>query len=425
MMLLQGLSLILTWSYALIFWLLVGAFLPPRGSWPLKLAGFLLCGWLADAIIYPEEWHSVAFTMAGFFVYLLLFHRGNLTEKISVLLLFYPALVAVNYLMTDLGSRVFFALHPGINGEMVMDSPELQFASTATHALALALRLCFWLASWALLRKSLAKCETRLTARMWLLVDVIVLASTVAIFTIICFLPAAQSFLAYPICGAAIVASFGSMVLVTTLVDHLRTAATAREALLARDHLQARLADEERVRRVYHDLKNHLLLLEQGNGTAQNAAHELRTQIAGYEDYHHTGNDALDIILRDKARQAREKQIDLNAVVHFADGAFIAPLDLSTIFGNALDNAIEAAEKLPPDERLITLKAGTSHDMLVISCENSCACAPLPERTSKDDDFLHGFGLGNIRRAVAKYDGEVSVSTADGFFRLRIIIPLQ
>lgn len=273
MMLLQGLSLILTWSYALIFWLLVGAFLPPRGSWPLKLAGFLLCGWLADAIIYPEEWHSVAFTMAGFFVYLLLFHRGSLTEKISVLLLFYPALVAVNYLMTDLGSRVFFALHPGVNGEMVMDSPELQFASTATHTLALALRLCFWLASWALLRKSLAKCETRLTARMWLLVDVIVLASTVAIFTIICFLPAAQSFLAYPICGAAIVASFGSMVLVTTLVDHLRTAATAREALLARDHLQARLADEERVRRVYHDLKNHLLLLEQGNGAAQNAAH--------------------------------------------------------------------------------------------------------------------------------------------------------
>lgn len=237
MMLLQGFSLILTWSYALIFWLLVGAFLPPRGNWPLKLVGFLLCGWLADAIIYPEEWHSVAFTMAGFFVYLLLFHRGSLTEKISVLLLFYPALVAVNYLMTDLGSRVFFALHPGVNGEMVMDSPELQFASTATHTLALALRLCFWLASWVLLRKSLVRCETRLTARMWLLVDVIVLASTVAIFTIICFLPAAQGFLAYPICGAAIVASFGSMVLVTTLVDHLRTAATAREALLARDHL--------------------------------------------------------------------------------------------------------------------------------------------------------------------------------------------
>lgn len=45
MMLLQGFSLILTWSYALIFWLLVGAFLPPRGNWPLKLVGFLLCGW--------------------------------------------------------------------------------------------------------------------------------------------------------------------------------------------------------------------------------------------------------------------------------------------------------------------------------------------------------------------------------------------
>ncbi len=144
-----------------------------------------------------------------------------------------------------------------------------------------------------------------------------------------------------------------------------------------------------------------------------------------YETYYHTGNEFLDIIIRDKAQAAKEKKIDFSAVIHFKDGSFLEPLDISAIFGNALDNAIEASEKLPEDLRLITAKASRIHDMLVITVENNTPPDALSiKNTSKEDTFLHGFGLPNIKNAVAKYDGECIPRQKDGRFALKIMIPV-
>lgn len=101
-------------------------------------------------------------------------------------------------------------------------------------------------------------------------------------------------------------------------------------------YYQEKMKDEERVRSIYHDLKNHLLVMESRQNTEETRqmAETLRSQIAGYEDYVHTGNEFLDIILKDKAAKAREKQIDFSAMVDFHGIDFLEPLDISTIFGN-------------------------------------------------------------------------------------------
>ena len=173
-------------------------------------------------------------------------------------------------------------------------------------------------------------------------------------------------------------------------------------------------------------MKNHLLLLEKQDGSeARQIAAELRRQIAGYEDYIHTGNDFLDIVVRDKARQAKENQIDFSAVIHFEQGGFLEPVDISTIFGNALDNALEASLKLPPERRLITVKAECVRDMFSVMVENNC----LPdgsgyEKTSKEDKFLHGFGIRNIRQAVEKYSDQCLIRREKDYFQLKILLPL-
>lgn len=193
-------------------------------------------------------------------------------------------------------------------------------------------------------------------------------------------------------------------------------------------YYQEKQRDEERVRSIYHDMKNHLLLLQAqaGNGQeVQKSIQELQSQIQEYENYHHTGNEFLDIIIRDKAKTAQEKQIDFNAVISFEDGAFIDLLDISTIFGNALDNAIEASEKLPEDYRLITIRANRVRDMLVIIVENNAASEqPISGGTTKEDTFSHGFGLPNIRKAVERYGGQCSIKTENGMFILKILIPI-
>lgn len=184
---------------------------------------------------------------------------------------------------------------------------------------------------------------------------------------------------------------------------------------------------EERVRAIYHDMKNHLLLLEAAPQSQEMkaSAQALRAQIADYEDFVHSGNDFLDVILRAKAERARERHIAFSvAIAHFDKADFIAPLDLSTIFGNALDNAIEASEKLPQEERLMNLRVGVRRGLLAIAVENNMAAEPQPARTAKDDAFLHGFGLANIAGAVERYDGVMNTRAEDGSFRLEIAIPL-
>ena len=192
-------------------------------------------------------------------------------------------------------------------------------------------------------------------------------------------------------------------------------------------YYQEKMKDEERVRAIYHDLKNHLLVMESSQNTEEtrHMAKTLRVQIADYEDYLHTGNEFLDIILKDKAAKSHEKQIDFSAMVDFHGIGFMESLDISTIFGNAIDNAIEASENLPEYKRLITVKAERVRDMLLITIKNNMSPGShLTEQTTKKDRFLHGFGLPNIRKAVERYGGQCSIKTENGMFILKILIPI-
>lgn len=255
----------------------------------------------------------------------------------------------------------------------------------------------------------------------------LILASFVAIFTIIYFMPEDNA-IVYPICGASIFSSFGCMYLAAYIYDSMQNAYRIQQMESQRDYYKARIVEEERVRSIYHDLKNHLLVMESRQNTEETRqmAENLRSQIADYEDYVHTGNDFLDIILKDKAANAREKQIDFSTMVDFHGIDFMEPLDISTIFGNAIDNAIEASEKLPEDRRLITVRAERIRDMLLIIVENNTQPGNhLTEGTTKKDRFVHGFGIPNIKKAVEKYGGQCSFRQENETYLLKILLPFS
>ena len=199
-------------------------------------------------------------------------------------------------------------------------------------------------------------------------------------------------------------------------------------------YYEERLKDEQRVRGIYHDMKNHLLVLqaqlkEIGNTGDQKKKQEteemiakIRNQISDYEDYVQTGNAFLDVILRDKSRKAKAESIDFHTEIDFSKGDFVDALDISTIFGNALDNAIEACNNIPEEERYITVKAGEKNGFLVIRIANSAIDNNADCQTTKEDTFLHGFGLKNIKQAVEKYNGECNFQYIAGEFLLNIIM---
>lgn len=188
-------------------------------------------------------------------------------------------------------------------------------------------------------------------------------------------------------------------------------------------YYQEKLKDEEKVRSVYHDMKNHLLVLQRQINSPETAemVEKLQSQVAMYEDYEHTGNDILDIILKEKSETAREKHIALSVTADLNGVDFIEPLDVSTIFGNGLDNAIEASEKLPEEQRAILVKAGRVQNFFSVLIENSCLQNReyTKQRTTKSDDFLHGFGISNMRKAAEKYDGQLTIKCENEKFTLK------
>ena len=194
------------------------------------------------------------------------------------------------------------------------------------------------------------------------------------------------------------------------------------------EYYQDKQKDEERIKSIYHDMKNHLLVLEGKESTPETKkmAKKLHKQIEDYEDYIHTGNDFLDIIIKDKVKLAKEKNIDLTVMIDFSDIDTIEALDISTIFGNGIDNAIEAVEKLPEEKRVILIKAGKINDFISIVMENNYdeKAVSKNNKTTKKDTFLHGFGISNIRNATEKYGGTCTITKDKGKFVLKVLIPI-
>lgn len=192
-------------------------------------------------------------------------------------------------------------------------------------------------------------------------------------------------------------------------------------------YYQDKLKDEERIRSIYHDMKNHLLVFEGSQGTeaTRQMAKEIRSQIADYENYIHTGSNFLDILIKDKAEKSREKHIDFSASIDFDGIDFIEPLDISTLFGNGIDNAIEASEKLSVEQRVILVKAGKVQNFVSILVENNCSDeAHTVGHTTKGDKLLHGFGISNMQKTAEKYNGTCITAQANGKFTLKVLLPI-
>ena len=188
------------------------------------------------------------------------------------------------------------------------------------------------------------------------------------------------------------------------------------------------------IRRLHHDVKNHLLAIKSMAGDSAEIdqyLNELLPQFEGYEMQVHTGNQIVDAILSEKVRQGSQDGIRFNIVLDLTALQFMKGVDLITIFGNAADNAIEALRKLPEgEERYVYMKSSSFANNLLIKIENRYAGTVVMKNgvpvTSKKDSELHGIGVGSIRNAAARYGGTVGVKSDDDthLFTLTIMIPL-
>lgn len=180
-----------------------------------------------------------------------------------------------------------------------------------------------------------------------------------------------------------------------------------------------------------HDMKNALLAVlgTVSDGNAPAAEGKLRDMLQVATDNLqtvYTGRATVDAMLNVKARRMRDLHIRFEPICFLRKEMALDDIDFCIFLGNALDNAIEACEKLPEEKRYIQLKLLESDGTLSCSIENPTDGA-LPEngaRTTKHDRRRHGFGLENMREIVRKNGGEMETRSADGKFVLLAVFLL-
>ena len=182
-----------------------------------------------------------------------------------------------------------------------------------------------------------------------------------------------------------------------------------------------------------HDIKNHLsmtqMLLDEGHtDKAKEHINDLLGSIGSLSPKYVTGDEMLDIIISMKADRMDELNIRF-ALDGIADGGLnIKPMDMCSIFANALDNAIEASASC--EDPSITFGIRRTDKFFVIKITNSASgkvdTGKLLESsgyTSKGDKKHHGFGLMNIRRTVEDCNGILKASSEENSFTLSIMLP--
>ena len=181
----------------------------------------------------------------------------------------------------------------------------------------------------------------------------------------------------------------------------------------------------------YHDLKHQIALLrsEMPDEKRQDYLDRMENEISGFEVGVNTGNHIVDTILMDKAIQCIQKGIKLNCA---ADGRlieFMDPLDLSSLLGNLLDNAIEHVEKISnPEKRWIEFVIRRKNGFVIVGVGNSFEGEVVFQnglpRTTKADERFHGYGTKSIKNTVARYDGTVNFSAENGVFLVKMSFSL-
>lgn len=177
-------------------------------------------------------------------------------------------------------------------------------------------------------------------------------------------------------------------------------------------------------RGMIHDMKRHLQVLESGELPVEH----LKTYLGDMKEVLHqfsheiySSHPIVNVILHEKFEEARNKGIQVLCHMAPVDFTFMREIDLTVIFANLLDNAIEACEEVQ-GERRIELKVDQVHEFIVIVIRNTSKPYPQTKRSSKEGHS--GLGLKNVSQSIENYGGNIQVEAGECEFTIHLYLPM-
>lgn len=216
---------------------------------------------------------------------------------------------------------------------------------------------------------------------------------------------------------------------IRVLADHQKLERTAQLAEMRELYYQGLRREQDQVRTLRHDLRNHLTALQGllARGQTAQAAGYLE-QIAGSPwaqgNQQFCENETANVVLSSKVEAARRLGLQTEFQAALPRDLPIADPDLCALLGNAIDNAMEAAQKAA--NKKVRLRCRTDKGLFMLQVENALTGDERPDlSTTKKDKAAHGFGLAGMREIAARYGGSLEAGPREGRFELVVCLPLE
>lgn len=179
-----------------------------------------------------------------------------------------------------------------------------------------------------------------------------------------------------------------------------------------------------------HDYRNHInnmkIQLSQENYSGlSDYLNELADDLDTVDTVIKTGNVMADAILNSKLNVAEKMNVKLNVKANVPEALPMSDVELCSMLGNMLDNAVEACGTLPEEERFMRVYIGKLKGQLYLSVQNSAGKVRKSKNTylsTKEGE--HGYGLFRIDRVAKKYGGYVNRQNEEGCLQRRYLFQL-
>lgn len=227
----------------------------------------------------------------------------------------------------------------------------------------------------------------------------------------------------------ALLSSLVLLVMILVLSDYEKKEKAATFSKMREAYYQGLQREQIQVRTLRHDLRNHLYvvqgLLERAEyKKAESYLKELMDSPALYGSRRICENEIANVVLSAKYEDMVQRGLEGNFQVVLPRTLPIADTDLCALLGNALDNAIEAAENAKNKKILVRCLA--EKGLFMLRMQNDMRGDEHADlSTTKKDKKQHGFGIAGMQEIAARYDGSLEIKRKNGKFELIVCLPLK
>ncbi len=298
-----------------------------------------------------------------------------------------------------------------------------------------------WVLVWLLIRKIRpVKEPLHLPGRLWALLGGLSLAPMFTVLSFSIWKPGSFDYdayhltvrrLGYTVLPFVVLSALALLVALVVLARHEELEAARRLSEVQATYYQSLQREQAGVRTLKHDLHNHIatarhLLAEDKPDEAARYLAQLSASPALAGSVQICENEVANAVLCDKAAIMKQNGLTADWEVSLPGQLAIPDTELCALLGNALDNAIEAAQNA--QDKCILLRARADKGVLMLRVENALN-APLQRqghlfKTTKADTKTHGLGLAGMQSIAQRHGGTMEVTAENDRFELMVFLPL-